>query len=131
MSILGRKVAPLPIAALAVVMLLVALIPALSGTHTREIVLVVRGMAFYVDGDFSNPNPTLHVRAGERVRVVLRNEERGIVHDFAVPAVGAAVKPLRWNQSGEVVLKVPDTPGSYEYECQPHRLMMHGLLQVE
>jgi plastocyanin len=131
MSILGRKVSPALVAGLAASMVLAALIPALSGTSTREITLVARGMAFYADGDYTTPNPTLRVRAGERVRVVLRNEERGITHDFAVPVVGAAVDLLKWNETGDVVLRAPDRPGTYEYLCQPHRLMMRGLLIVE
>ena len=118
------------IVAIAGLMLLAALLPARSGTPTREITLVVSGMAFYLEGDPSTPNPTLEVKAGERVRIVLRNEDRGLTHDFAVPVVAAAMNAIDWNQSGEVTLDVPDTPGTYEYMCRPHRLMMRGILRV-
>lgn len=130
MSILGRKVSAKVIAVVVGVMLLAALLPALSNTPTREITLVAKGMAFYLESDLTNPNPTLEVKAGERVRVVLRNQDRGMTHDFAVPAVDAVTKDINWNEAGDVVFDVPDTPGTYEYVCRPHFLMMRGIIRV-
>ena len=138
MSILGRElgqelVQTVParaIAAMAAIMLLAVLLPALSSTPTREVTLVAKGMTFYLESDPSTPNPTLEVKAGERLRVVLRNQDRGMTHDFAVPAVAAAMHALDWNQSGEVTLDVPDMPGTYEYMCRPHALMMRGTIRV-
>jgi plastocyanin len=94
-------------------------------------VLVVRGMAFYLDSDPSQANPTLTVRAGERVRVVLRNEERGFTHDFAVPAIEAATDLINWNEQSSVTFDVPDRPGTYEYVCEPHAMMMRGRIIVQ
>ena len=111
-------------------MLLAALLPALTMTPTREVHLVVKGMAFYLETDLETPNPTIEVRAGERVRVMVRNEDRGLTHDFAVPVAGAMTKEITWNQSGDVVFDVPEEPGTYEYVCQPHRLMMRGTIRV-
>ena len=134
MSILGQevsiRVSMKAVAAIAGLIVLAALLPARSGTPTREVTLVARGMAFYLDGDPSTPNPTLEVRAGERLRVVLRNQDRGMTHDFTVPAVAAAMDAIDWNESGEVTLDVPDTPGTYEYVCRPHVLMMRGTIRV-
>ena len=130
MSILGRTVSMKAVAAIAGLMLLAALLPVRSSTPTREVVLIARGMAFYLEGDPSTPNPTLEVKAGERLRVVLRNQDRGMTHDFAVPAVAAAMNAIDWNESGEVTLDVPDTPGNYEYVCRPHVLMMRGIIRV-
>ena len=130
MSILGRNVSWKAIAAMALIMVLAVLLPALSNTPSREITLVVRDMTFYLEDDLDTPNPTLEVQAGERVRVVLRNQDRGLTHDFSVPAVGAGVSPIRWNESDTVVFDVPSTPGTYEYYCNPHRLMMRGAIRV-
>jgi plastocyanin len=130
MSILGRHVSSKVIATLAGCLLLAALLPAVTRTPTREVELVVKGMAFYLESDLETPNPTIEVIAGERVRVVLRNQDRGLTHDFAVPAIGAVTKEIPWNQSDEVVFDVPDTPGTYAYVCQPHRLMMRGTIRV-
>jgi plastocyanin len=134
MSILGHylsKAALLKVAVpiMAVLFLAVAL-PALTSTPTREVTLVAKGMAFYIEGDSTTPNPTIEVKAGERVRIVLRNVDWGMTHDFAVPAVAAAMNAIRWNESADVVFDVPETPGTYQYECRPHRLMMRGLLRI-
>jgi len=130
MSIFGRTVSGRAIAALALLMLLVALLPALSSTPTREVTLVVRGMAFYLKDDPRTPNPTLEFKAGERVRVVLENRDRGMTHDFAVPALDAALGPIDWNETDALVFDLPETPGTYEYVCRPHRLMMQGTIRV-
>jgi len=130
MSILGRTVPFKAIAGIALMMVLLALLPALSREPAREIRLVVKGMAFYLGDGGRVPNPTLDVKAGERVRIVLDNQERGMTHDFAVPSLGASLDPLRWNESGDLVFDVPDTPGIYEYICRPHRLMMRGTIRV-
>jgi plastocyanin len=130
MSILGRKISTKWVVALAVAMVVGALLPVMTKAPVREIVLVARNMAFYLDGDFTHPNPDIEVKAGEQLRVVVRNEERGMTHDFAVPAAAAGVDPLEWNDRGEVTFEVPATPGTYEYLCRPHMLMMKGVLKV-
>ena len=130
MSILGHHVSTKVVATVAGCLLLAAFLPAVTRTPAREVELVVKGMAFYLESDLETPNPTIEVIAGERVRIVLRNQDRGLTHDFAVPAMGAVTKEIPWNQSDEVVFDVPDTPGTYEYVCQPHRLMMRGTIRV-
>jgi plastocyanin len=130
MSILGRKIPVAVVAAIAAIMIVAALLPVWSKTPAREITLVARGMAFYLEGDLTQPNPVITVKAGEPVRVVLRNEERGMTHAFAVPAFGAATGLLHWNERGEVLFDVPEKAGTYEYVCGPHMLMMKGTLKV-
>ncbi len=130
MSIFGRHISGRAVAVLAVLMMLVALLPALSGTPTREVTLVVRGMAFYLKDDPRTPNPTIDVQAGERVRIVLENQDRGMMHDFAVPALDEAMDPIAWSQIDTLVFDVPETPGTYEYVCRPHQLMMRGTILV-
>ena len=130
MSIFGRRVSGRSVAALAVVLIVGALLPVLSQSPSREITLVARGMAFYVDGDFSTPNPTIHVPAGETVRIVLRNADPGIRHDFAVPSLGESLDPIAASETASVTFELPDTPGTYEYVCRPHMLMMKGTIVV-
>ena len=131
MSILGRKVSVKAVMALVVCLIVGALIPAMSKTPPREITLVARGMAFYLESDPATPNPVIEVGPGKTVRVVLRNEERGMTHDFIVPSVrGARVDLLEWNERGSATFTAPDRPGTYEYVCEPHRLMMNGVLRV-
>jgi plastocyanin len=130
MSILGRQISTKVVATVAGCLLLAALLPAVTRTPTREVALVVKGMAFYLESDLTTPNPIIEVKAGERVRVVLRNQDRGLTHDFAVPVLGVVMNEVPWNQSDELVFDVPDEPGIYEYVCQPHRLMMRGTIRV-
>jgi plastocyanin len=130
MSILGHRVSARAIGVLVALMLVAALLPAVSSTPTRDVTLVVKGMAFYLESDLNTANPTIDVKAGERVRVVVKNQDRGLTHDFAVPAVGAVMKEITWNQRGRLVFTVPTQPGTYEYVCQPHRLMMKGMIRV-
>lgn len=130
MSIFGRTISGQAIAALAALMLLVALLPALSSTPTREITLVARGMTFYLKDDPRTPNPTLEVQAGERLRIVLENQDRGMTHDFAVPALDEALDPIAWSETDTLVFDVPEAPGTYEYVCRPHQLMMRGTIRV-
>src|SRR5690606_1620555 len=112
------------------VMIIAALLPVMTSAPAREVALVARGMAFYLESDPETPNPTIEVAPGERVRIVLRNEDRGMTHDFAVPALNTGMDLLRWNQAGAVTLTMPSRPGEYEYVCNPHRLMMRGIIRV-
>ena len=132
MSILGRHV-PFRVIALVAFVLIVtvgALVGAIGRTSTRDITLVTRGMAFYLENDPATPNPTIEVKAGERVRIVLQNRDRGFTHDFAVPAFNAGLDPISWNEDGDLVLDVPPAPGSYEYVCRPHEMMMRGTIII-
>jgi plastocyanin len=96
----------------------------------REIVLVVRDMAFYLDGS-SVENPTLRLRSGERVRLVLRNEELGVTHDFAVTDWKVATRRLQGGGEDAVTFRVRARAGRYEYLCNPHASMMRGIIEVE
>ena len=114
-----------------------ALLPILAssratGTQTpREIRIVVRDMTFYVDGH-DEPNPTLRVRAGEQIRLVLRNDDPGMSHDFAVKS-WQVMTPLVTARGAEtaVVFRVPQRRGSYTFSCTPHARIMRGTIQVE
>ena len=130
MSVLGHPLSAKQIGALVGLMLLAALLPALSSTPAREVTLVAKGMAFYLEDDLQTPNPVIEVKAGERVRVVLVNQDRGMTHDFAVPTLDVALNLVSWNESGEVELEAPSQPGTYQYVCRPHSLMMKGTIRV-
>lgn len=102
-----------------------------NGTPDREIVLEVRDMRFYLAGS-DLPNPTLRLRAGETVRIVLLNEERGMLHDFAVPDFGFATEPVLGGPGARAseLVTVPREPGRHEYLCTLHTLTMRGAVEV-
>jgi hypothetical protein len=96
----------------------------------RELTLIARDMAFYLPGD-PTPNPTLVVGRGERVRIILRHEDPGMTHDFAVESQAVATDALRRaGTTTAVVFQAPRRPGESEYLCTFHRLMMKGVLKV-
>jgi plastocyanin len=136
MSILGRRVSKKVVAAMAVLFVaVVGLLPAMTlplenAARAREVTLVARDMAFYFENDLKTANPVIEARPGETIRVVLANRDRGMTHDFAVPASEAAIDALDWNEEAAVTFNVPDEPGTYEYVCRPHLLMMRGRLIV-
>jgi len=131
MSMWGRRISIEAVAIVVVLLVVGGLLTAVTRTPAREITLVARGMAFYLESDPSTPNPTLMLKAGERVRVTLRNEERGFTHDFAVPAVDVATDLINWNENAGVTFEVPDRPGAYDYVCEPHAMMMRGRIIVQ
>lgn len=119
----------LAIAALVVAFVATLPLTAARAPAPRQIVLVARGMTFVLQGE-SDVNPTIRLTAGERVQIVVRNETRGMVHDFAVPSLEVAIPPLSGGEAGDVSIQAPDAPGVYEYECRPHSKMMRGTIEV-
>lgn len=96
----------------------------------REIRVVVRDMTFYRDGQ-ADANPTLHLRAGETVRLVLRNEDEGMKHDFAIPGWKEATRRIESGEEASVTFRVPDHVASQSYTCRPHAAIMQGTILVE
>ena len=92
--------------------------------------LVARGMTFALADEPDVPNPVITVHAGERVRLVLKNEAPGLLHDIAIPAWDVQVEQIRAGESAEVTFTVPSDPGRHEYRCRPHSEMMTGFVEV-
>lgn len=125
-----RKHWPVVGALTAIVIAAAAVLPLVAErAETRRIVLVAKGMSFVLEGE-SSPNPVLRMRAGEQVEIVLRNETPGIVHDLAIPQLNAATARVPHGSEATLVIKAPDTPGRYEYQCRPHAQMMRGVIEV-
>ena len=102
-----------------------------SREAVRDVTVVVRNMAYYVDGE-DTPNPALRFAAGEQVRLTLRNEDRGMSHDFSVKSWGVATKVLDGKGQDTVTFRVPrGSNGSTSYTCTPHTAMMNGAIVVE
>lgn len=96
----------------------------------REIRVVARDMTFYLEGQ-ADPNPTLRVRAGETVRLVFRNDDEGMTHDFAIPEWDAATRRVEGKGEASVTFRAPDRPSSHTYKCRPHSAIMRGTILVE
>jgi len=92
-------------------------------------VLVARDMAFYLEGSTA-PNPTIVVKPSEEVRIVVRNQDAGITHGFAVGSLRAAIDRIEPGATERKQFRAPAKPGQYEYLCPPHAQMMKGVLLV-
>jgi hypothetical protein len=95
----------------------------------REIVLVARNMSFHLDGQ-STPNPTLRLKAGEQVRIVVRNQDPGMVHDFTVEAWNVATALIRDDATASVLFQAPESVGREQYLCRAHSAMMRGSIEI-
>ena len=89
----------------------------------REIVLEASGAAF------SGDNPTLEFRRGERVRLIVRNTEPGVVHSIGVPSLGAPVVDVATGEEVVVEFTV-DEAGTFDYICPRHLPLMKGTIVV-
>ena len=114
-----------------VVVGLLVLLPmtASTGATAREISLVTRGMAFYLEGDPA-PNPTIRLAAGEEVRLTLLNLDRGFKHNLAIDGWNIETVSLDANESTVVRIQAPDQAGRQPYICSPHSEMMHGVIEI-
>ena len=99
-------------------------------TDVREIRLVVRDMTYYI-GRTAEANPTLHLARGEKIRLVLTNEDPGYSHNFTAPALGVSTPLVRQGKSQSVDFTAPEVPGLYSYRCGPHSEMMRGNIAIE
>jgi plastocyanin len=107
-----------------------AIVVSARSSGPREIHVVAREMTFYVDGEVE-PNPTLHVRAGEEVKIVFRNEDAGIKHDFTIPDLGVATRRVEGKAETTVTFRAPARATAPGYQCSPHAAMMRGTIAIE
>src|SRR5262245_34848221 len=101
-------------------------------TRVREIRLVARQMTYYLEGS-NVPNPTLLIRRGDQVRIVLRNDDPGLIHDLGIDAWRMRTQLLdeKTRNVGTVQFQAPDRPAETSYSCTPHGQMMRGTIRVE
>jgi plastocyanin len=96
----------------------------------REVLVVARGMTFTLPSDPDTVNPVIRVRPGERLRLTLRNEAPGLMHNFEIPAWDVKTDQIRGGSSTSVTLTVPGEQGRYQYICAPHANLMRGFIEV-
>jgi plastocyanin len=95
--------------------------------------LVVEQMAFR-GRDAAAPeraidNPTITVRAGQTIEIVLRSLDHGMKHDLALPDLKLATDAIAYGEKTTLRFTAP-RPGTYAYWCSMHPQMMVGDLVV-
>jgi plastocyanin len=103
---------------------------ACSDNDPREVVIVAKGMTFTLPSDPETANPPLRMHPGEVLRVTLRNDAPGLMHDFQIPAWKVKTDQVRGGESTSVLVTVPAAEGRVKYLCGPHGSMMHGVIEV-
>ena len=109
----------------------------------REIVLIAKRMAFSAPEppggapsapasapSGETPGPTIVLRAGERVRIVLRNQDPGMRHDLVADHLGLRTRALDHGESDEIALRVPNAKSEGDYYCSFHSRLMRGRIVV-
>jgi hypothetical protein len=111
---------------------MLAVVPSIVWTRSdvREVRVVARGMQYYVEGS-TEPNPVLRLRRGEQVRVTLRNEDRGMTHDFRIPRLDVGTALASFGEEKSFSFRVPRDTAALQYACTPHSAMMGGEVAVE
>ena len=114
---------------------LVGLVTPAADPAPREITLVARDMAFHLaEQTQAGPNPTLQLKVGEQVRIVLRNQDPGIVHSFAIKPWNVLITSRHSRhdeaEAASMLVRAPRRPGRYEYVCTPHSVLMAGVIEV-
>ena len=100
-----------------------------SREPTRELRITARDMSFHVE-TLEGPNPALQLSAGAEVKVIFRNEDRGMLHDFGIPEWGIHTGGVAWGNERSVTFKVPKGSSALSYICTPHSAMMSGRIIV-
>jgi plastocyanin len=79
---------------------------------------------------FNERNPTLEVRRGTRVELLVQNAEAGAVsHDLIIAGLDVRSRVLQPGESTTVQFK-PTRTGEYSYSCTLHPGMMDGKVIV-
>ena len=105
-----------------------ALLPLLAGSLTRS-ESVVTVVVVAKDMKFNQTNPTIFIRPGTKIRMVLRNEDPGMRHDLVLEALGLETPIIKAGESAVLEFEVEDE-GRFEYLCSLHPVMMKGILMV-
>jgi plastocyanin len=100
-----------------------------SRETARELRVTARGMTYYVEG-LAGQNPVLTFTPGEQVRVVFRNEDKGMAHNFSIPAWGVEMKLVQSVGEEAETFRVPANAATAVYVCTPHSQMMSGQIAL-
>jgi plastocyanin len=101
-----------------------------SREAARELRVTARGMTYYVDG-VADQNPLLTFTPGEQVRVVFKNEDKGMAHNFSIPAWRVEMTVVQGTGEESLTFRVPTNASTAVYVCTPHAEMMSGRVAVQ
>ena len=72
---------------------------------------------------FRGNNPTLYAEPGSEVKLIFRNEARGIEHHLVIEGLGVETAILRPGEREEISFSVPMQDTVLTYSCYLHPIM--------
>ena len=72
---------------------------------------------------FRGNNPTLYAEPGSEVKLIFRNEARGIEHHLVIEGLGVETAILRPGEHEEISFSVPMQDTVLTYSCYLHPIM--------
>ncbi|MBN4073986.1 cupredoxin domain-containing protein [bacterium AH-315-E10] len=104
------------------------LIPlSMSNMKQPDPVIVIEVIA--KDMKFNQTNPTLYFKPGTRIRLILRNEDPGMLHDLVIESLGIRTPVIKEGEQAIIEFQVTEE-GQFNYICSLHPLMMKGIVWV-
>ena len=104
-----------------------------AGEASREITIVARNMAFVIESpdSFGRTNPTITVKAGRKITIVLRNDDPGMQHDLLIEGLDVEIEVISFGETTRLTFTAPREPGVYVYLCSFHPISMRGVFIVQ
>ena len=104
-----------------------------AGEASREITIVAKNMAFVIESPESSgqANPTITVKTGQKITIVLRNDDPGMQHDLVIKGLEVEVEVTSFGETTRLTFTAPREPGAYVYLCSFHPMSMRGVFIVE
>lgn len=108
-------------------------VAARSAVQTVRIEIVIEQMTFRspvgANATAGEENPTLRVRTGQTVEIILRSLDPGMKHDLVVPDLNLKIDAVAYGETATLRFTAPP-PGTYSYFCSMHPKIMRGELIV-
>lgn len=102
-----------------------------ENTAPHQIELVAAGVAFHLADRPDKPNPTLTLKKGESVKLVIKNSEPGkILHCFTIGGLNVKTSGSLSAGESETLIFTPKKIGNFMYACLMHPNMA-GKIVVE
>lgn len=103
------------------------------GRAGREMTIVARNMAFTIESPVSSgqANPTITVKTGQKITIVLRNDDPGMQHDLVIQGLSVQIEKVSFGETTRITFIAPREPGTYIYLCRFHPMSMRGVFIVE
>ena len=100
---------------------------------SREITMVAKNMVFSVPSSesYGEANPTITVKTGQKITIVLRNDDAGMLHDLVIEGLDVRLESVSCGETTRLTFTAPRQPGEYVYLCSFHPRRMRGVFIVE